>query len=404
MKQILLACALIFSDYSASVAQLPVFTWQQLAGGNSSVQTKFNAIKPTPDGGFIAVGSAVGSFLAGDSSYIKGYHYSIFVALDAWVVKFSSTGQVQWGRCYGGSYNDDALGVCLSGDGGYIISGYASSIDGDLSGVSTKYNTVWIFKIDGTGNLQWSKNLFSSSSGDEGSVAGNDIIATNDGGFMVSGSAFNPPSGKGSVDAVLWKLDASGNTTWTKNYGGTGIDYGNHVIQLPDKGYVLTASAASGDGDLTGDNNTTTDTHFWLVRTDSLGNLLWQKVPDPALTSEETVHDFIRCADNSYALIGDNQPDIGGVIYGASIFLMHADSSGNLLWEKNYAAGSAGVGWGIVQGGDSSFIIDGQTLQTDASFPNQCYGGFLMKVAPSRRNFNWLPGLPECSLQCKSAT
>lgn len=391
---------IFFASINTSIAQLPTFQWQQLAGGNVYSSTKFNAVKPTADGGFIAVGNAQGSFSAGDSSYIKGYHYNIFAAIDAWVVKFSSTGQIQWGRCFGGSYNDDALGVCLSGDGGYIVSGYAQSTDGDLAGVSTQNNTVWVFKIDGSGNLLWSKNLFSVNSGDESSEAGNDIIATKDGGYMVSGSAYNAPMAKGSVDALLWKLDEYGNTTWTKVFGGTGIDYGSHVIQLPDKGYILTASAASGNGDLTGDNNNSTDNHFWLVRTDSSGNLLWQKVPDPTLQSQETIHDFIRCDDGSYAIVGTDQADVGGTIYFQAIFLMHTDSSGNLLWEKNYGnyqstGGSSGVGWGIVQSADGNFIIDGQTVQTDTSFHNQCYGGFIMKIEQGAGSLIGYQGYPD---------
>ncbi len=390
---------IFFFVSNSSLAQMLTLQWQQLAGGNATSSTKFNAIKPTTDGGFIAVGHAAGNFAAGDSSYIKGYHYSGFGATDGWVVKFSSAGQIQWGRCFGGSYNDDALGVCLSGDGGYIISGYAQSTDGDLAGVSTLNNTVWVFKIDGSGNLQWSKNLFSTNTGDESSNAGNDIIATQDGEYIVCGSAFNAPFSKGSVDALLWKLDVNGNTVWTKTYGGTAIDYGSHVIQMPDQGYILTASAASGDGDLTGDDNTTTDTHFWLVRTDSSGNILWQKVPDPALPSQETIHDFIKCTDGSYALTGADQADVNGTIYYDAIFLMHTDSSGNMLWEKNYgnyqsASGSSGVGWGIVQSADGNFIIDGQTLQSDTSFHSQCYGGFIMKIAPGTGDLIAYQGFP----------
>src|SRR6185437_5002389 len=337
MKKIQLSiCIAIFFCHILN-AQLPSFKWQQLAGGNSNSPGKFNVIKPTLDGGFIAAGTMTGEFSEGDSSYIKGCHYSPFVTPDAWVVKFSSSGQIQWGHCYGGSGDDEAMGICSSSDGGYVITGFTQSTDGDLAGVNSDNNAAWVFKIDATGNLQWSKNLFSANIGSGGTNVGNCVIATSDNGFMVSGSAFNTPNSHGSVDAMLWKLNASGHTVWTRAYGGTGIDYGSHVIQMNDGGYTLTASSASNNGDLTGDNNTSADNHFWLVRTDETGNIIWQKVPDPALISQETLNDFTRCADGSYALIGSDQPDVGGAIGFQSIFVMHTDSIGGLLWEKNYS-------------------------------------------------------------------
>jgi hypothetical protein len=80
----------------------------------------------------------------------------------------------------------------------------------------------------------------------------------------------------GNVDSFLFgiqfiwlvKTDIDGIMTWSKTYGGTGWEEVHCVIQTGDGGYAIigfTTSFGAGGAD------------SWLFRTDSSGNMLWNK-------------------------------------------------------------------------------------------------------------------------------
>jgi hypothetical protein len=73
----------------------------------------------------------------------------------------------------------------------------------------------------------------------------------------------------------LIKTDANGNEIWDKSFDGSGWNEGKSVQQTNDGGYILSGSAYSyGSG---GKNSV-----VWLIKTDPNGNRVWDKTFDGA--------------------------------------------------------------------------------------------------------------------------
>ncbi len=107
---------------------LGAITWQKTyAGGTWSAA---NSILQTADGGYIVAGKM--------ETAANGYG-------DAWLLKLSSTGAVEWEKTYGGSEYDDAQSVSKASDGGYLIAGYSDSYGG--------HGDAFVLKLDANGNV-----------------------------------------------------------------------------------------------------------------------------------------------------------------------------------------------------------------------------------------------------------
>src|SRR5205814_640030 len=107
------------------------------------------------------------------------------------------------------------------------------------------------------------------------------IQQTTDGGFIIAGESYSNDgdvSGNhGYSDYWIVKTDALGNIEWQKTLGGTLYEVASSVQQTTDHGFIVAGFSRSNDGDVTGHHGATTTNDYWVVKLDSSGNLLWQK-------------------------------------------------------------------------------------------------------------------------------
>jgi len=236
--------------------------WQKCLGGSSNEVA--NSIMQTTDSGFIVGGHCMSS--DGD---VAGHHADSIPNWDNWVVKLNSIGNIEWQRCIGGSSDEDISNIKQTRDGGYIYTAYiGASTDGDYK-YFTRANDLYIFKLDRTGNIRWSKNY----GGSKGDFAF-EITELNNAYIAVGGSYSNDGDVKGhygdtsTQDVWIVKIDTVGNLLWNKSVGGSGRDIGKSVYYVSDSNFVVNAYSESTDGDIkTGINHGGFD--YWLLRTDS---------------------------------------------------------------------------------------------------------------------------------------
>ncbi len=186
--------------------------------------------------------------------------------------------------------------------------------------------------------------------GDTKADEGYSVRQTTDGGYIVAGVTLS--WGAGSADVYLIKTDASGDTLWTKTFGGVTLDWAESVHQTTDGGFIVTGvtdSYGAGNRDV------------YLIRTDAGGNALWTKTIGG--TSDDEGYSVQQTADGGYIVVGSTDS------YGAGdsdVYLIKTNSSGDTLWTKTIGGVNTEAGSFVQQTTDGGYILTGSTRSCGA--------------------------------------
>lgn len=215
----------------------------------------------------------------------------------------SSFGAITFERTYGGASDDFSGSVQETKDGGYIIAGGTKSFG--AGGWD-----VYLVKTDSLGDTLWTRTC-GGTNGD----GGYSVQQTSDRGYIITGHTYS--FGAGWDDVYLIKTNASGDTLWTKAYGGVDWDYGYSVQQTTEGGYIIagiTESFGSGWGSV------------YLIRTNASGTLLWSRIYGG--TADDEGKSVQQTRDGGYIIAGKTTSFGAG---GNDAYLIKTDSSGTVV-------------------------------------------------------------------------
>ncbi|MBU1720821.1 MAG: hypothetical protein KKA07_17275, partial [Bacteroidetes bacterium] len=266
---------------------------------------------------------------------------------DILVIRTDQSGDTVWTNRYGGSYGDDPTAIRQTDDGGFIIVGATNSYS---SGAS---NDIYLLKISVSGSIEWTKAFGKTGENDWGTC----VQQTADNGYIISGSV----SEGGYLNAGLIKTNATGDTLWTKSFGGTNHDYGESVVQTADGGYMLAGSTYSfGAGGL----------DFYLVKTDASGNMVWSKTYGGA--DYEELKSIQQTSDNGYIMLGESD----SFSNHSKMYAIKINATGDTLWTKIYGEYDEEIGRALCLTADGGFAFTGYTYSFGLVDP----GIFLIKT------------------------
>ncbi|MER3328789.1 MAG: choice-of-anchor D domain-containing protein, partial [Candidatus Kapaibacterium sp.] len=241
---------------------------------------------------------------------------------NAYILKLDTYGDTLWTKQFKGNDNDVAYSVVQSSEGGIIVVGQTSSEnnifdDGnfDSDGKRTM-NDGWIFKLDENGDLQWSKTI-----GGIGEDGFKKIIKSNDGGYIACGfSGSNDRDllgvgNKGKLDAFIVKLDNSGNTLWTKTFGGSKNEVALDIVHLAEGGYMISGYSESMDRDLVNSYQMGAK-DAWVFKINYEGDILWSKLLGGTEFDEAT--SIIQTYDRKIIVSGTSNSN-DGYLKGSTI-------------------------------------------------------------------------------------
>ena len=369
MKNIFLTCFIIFISYCSSYSQIPDTAWTKTFGG--PLADVGNSVKQTTDGGFI-IAATTSSFGTGGQ--------------DIYLIKTDENGDTLWTKTFGGTGNDRAANVVQTNDNGYAVFGTTNSF-------GNGGDDFLLWKTDSLGNTAWFKTY--GGSGTEGAFEGQGtldngyiltgyfqsqdtkgwVVRTNDLGeemwaqtigdvsttsyhasysvqqaddstFFIAGIWYYWFNGSYRYNYFLSKLNTLGNSIFYHTYERNGADRCWSVRKTIDGNLVLGGNSGS----------TPFDTFPWIVKVNSSGNILWQKI-----ISGSQMVGLIKLEptnDNGFII---TVTSLSGPPTNDNFQIWKTDDVGTLLWEKSIGGTIDDRALSAMQTNDSGYIIIGKS-------------------------------------------
>jgi hypothetical protein len=271
---------------------------QKYISGDIWFNAGYNTLCQTSDNGF-AIASLVGI-------------HRIYVA------KTNASFDILWSKTYGANIYDVG-GIIQSGDGGFVV-------------IANLIDTIWpekkyvdLIKLNSSGDLLWEKKYQFRYQYKDGFA----LRETPDKGFIITTA---------HDDLIeLFRINANGDSLWSHKYPGYSST--GHDIQVTsDNGFIAVGEQI-------------------VLKTDSLGNMLWEYF------DQEGVFTNVRILpDGSYIVLGSKffyPTDTSGT--SRHYMLMKLDASGTKLWEKLYKVGNNESSANLCLTPEGGFIFTGMT-------------------------------------------
>lgn len=148
----------------------------------------------------------------------------------------------------------------------------------------------------------------------------------------------------GITDLWVTRVNATNQVLSQKSYGGSDDDNTGNIKELQNGDFIITCrskSPISGNKTV----NTKGGNDYWVIRTDSVGNILWQK--SFGTSGAESPSDLVIISDTLFCIVGSStfqgiesdktENSSGNVDY----WIVMIDGNGNKIWDKTIGGTSA---------------------------------------------------------------
>ena len=233
-----------------------------------------------------------------------------------WVAFATATAQAQTllsETTWGGNGSDVSDGVAVAADGASYVVGITDSFTTDQFGNPSP--RIFLVKFAADGSLVWQRIW----NGTTVRGLGRTGVALGAGNLVyVTGVSTNNGN-----DAVLLKFDVNGTLLWERTWGGPASDQSLAVATAADGSAYIAGTATSFGPSSSG---------LFVVKFDSLGNLVWQRILDGAEGNAVSVG-----PDGSVYAAGTTPRP--GLIGNFDVVVLKITSDGSLVWQRTYASG-----------------------------------------------------------------
>ncbi|MDZ7801894.1 MAG: SBBP repeat-containing protein [Trueperaceae bacterium] len=289
-------------------------------------------------------------------------------ALDAYVRKLDAGGDEVWTHQFGTSHEDEVARAGLATDGENAV--LVGATVGGPVGTHVGGQDALLRKLDATGEVVWTRQFGTSDADNVRSVAvGREDAVVVAGETRGDVAAVNA----GQTDVYVRKFDADGTTLWTRQFGsgtfdgvwGVAVDATGHVFVAGDTNGAL-AGPSAGGWDL------------WVRRLDPDGTTLWtRQFGTPA---NEYVSGIAVDPNGHVLLTGSTEGTLGASHAGGSdVFVRRLHPEGTHLWTRQFGTAASEVAGGVATDSEEHVIVVGGT-QGDLAGHAGGEDGFVRKM------------------------
>jgi len=129
------------------------------------------------------------------------------------VVKVDNLGNVVWSNKYNNGQGEVTNDIAATNDGGYVLTG------GGCIG-----NNLFVHKISANGNSQWFRLIGSTTQHEMGLA----VTQLPNDDLVIAGTTLNASN---LQDVIVFRLDMQGNVIWEMNYGSSANDFVRSIAQ-----------------------------------------------------------------------------------------------------------------------------------------------------------------------------
>ena len=239
------------------------------------------SVQKSLDGGYFLYGNIVNpNDIIVTNPGVAGY-MGFVGRSNPFLLKTDENGNEIWSQIFQSAGNILVSAGLPTSDGGFIfLASILNYPDDD--------NDLYLMKVDGSGTEVWSQTLT------QGSRSGFDMIQTQDGNYLISGSYADTDNNQTKADFLFIKIDQNGNEIWSSTFGDSDmIDYGSVLVESNDGGFVAVGEKSR---DLHGN-----ETQKIIVKIDANGQLLGQQSRASSHTSYSKI---LQHPDGDYIICG----------------------------------------------------------------------------------------------------
>ena len=339
--------------------------------------SQIRAVRQTSDGGYIMAGS-------------MQYCFNCSVR-DALIIKTDAIGDTLWTRIVRGSRAESLWLALETKDGNYLFAGSTTSFGTQANSLGYG-GYIFLVKTNTGGDTLWTRVYGGTNSDNTHSTNLHSIKETQDSGLIMT-AGVNSGTTSSNRDILLIRTKKNGDTLWTRSYGTPNYQGLSEVLETADGGLIL-----SGDTGWTDGFNTYTS-HGLVVKTDTVGNIIWQKTyggnHDDHLGEVEITDsgDYIVCGNTTsfndttknycYVLrLNNNGDTVWAKAYGPVYNTRYLDRINDSTYLLTGLSGSANYGMMAVKfDGRNGNILLSKEYGSTGSLNNVCLtsdGGFMM--------------------------
>ena len=365
--------------------------WGRSLGTDSGSEIK--DVINTSDNGFIAVGN-----YSSQKEIDLGNNQSLPVSegYDAMMIKYNLDSVVEWTKVISGTNSESIEKIFETSDGGYIVGGYFQSTANFGNGITLTSNgskDALIVKYTSEGNVEWAKSFGGTA---EDSISA--VSETSDGGYIVggyfksssvdleSGVTLNNKNNDETKDGIIVKYNNKGTIEWAKVIGGTKDDEVQSVAVTLEGNIIVGGNFKSMKVELEDEfsmtnpiSDATSTTNSMLIKYSNDGSIGWTRIiPATRNYESNSINTIIKSKDGGFIIGGGSSGlpiNMGnGIIientYGYRGIFAKYNDDGECEWANVCGLGDTTNVYSIVETTDGGYLIGGYFYSYSLDFGN----------------------------------